>query len=282
MGELLKTLENNKKELLIRKQMLEEDIIKYSIPGYINIKNIRGRETFYLQFKDKYYQMISVYLSKDKLALCEYAFDKKTSLEAELKTIEEDLELLKNIPVHIDSNQSDKRILDDAIGLSAKYKLLFHIKKDAQPGKYFIVFYGKKKVYEIPMIYVNERYHTRISEYICSASCMVDEAADEMLKEKQTPSGNERRSSLEAQTKTGVKYSYEELDMTYLVSFYYKKKKYTIEYEPYFINEEKRKDLEISRMGFYVEDFLKNLKFKEGVSKYNERKQTVHSKTKKS
>ncbi len=280
MSNLIETLENTKAELLARKQMLEEDIQKYSIPGYINKKNIRGKETFYLQFKDRYYQMTSVYLSKDKLSLCEYAFNKKASLEDELKTVEADLELLKNIPGKIISASSNRRILDDAIGLSMKHKLLFQIKKEDNPGKYSIVIYGKKKLYEIPMIHINENYHDRVSEYITSASCIVDEFADKMLKEKEAKHAAKHDLS-KAQTKTGVKFSYERTDLLYLISFYHKKKKYTLEYVPYF-TKEKKSPLEISRMGFYVEKFVNDLKFKEEVAKFHERKQTVHTETKES
>ncbi|WP_408071435.1 hypothetical protein [Butyrivibrio sp. JL13D10] len=281
MSDLKNTLMNAKLELLTKKQILEEDIQKYNIQGYITKKNIRGRETYYLQFKDKYYKMTSVYLSKEKLSLCEYAFNKKASLEAELKAVEDDLKLLKNVPEQSVNTSNDKWILDDAIGISARHKLFFHIKRDDSTGKYIIILYGKKKSYEIPMVYINEKYHDRISEYITSASCVVDEFADEMLKEKQTKNSNSDHECSEAQTKTGIKFSYKKTDLSYLISFYNKREKYTIEYEPYFVNEQKSA-LEISRMGFYVEEFIDNLRFKEEVANYHERKQTVRTKTKKS
>ncbi|WP_026665735.1 hypothetical protein [Butyrivibrio sp. FC2001] len=282
MSDLIMTLAKRKEELLANKQMLEESVIKYSLPGYINKKNIRGKETYYLQFKDRYYRMTSVYLSKEKLLLCQYAFDKRAELETALKGIDEDLKLLQNIPAEPWNRSENGKILDDVIGLSVRHKTLFQINYDDSQGKYIITYYGKKKKYEIPMLYVNENYHQRIAEYIQSASCIVDEAVDRMFSDEMKQGSDKQYHSFKAQTKTGIKYSYEEADMTYLLNFYYKKRKYTIEYEPYFINEERKDSLEISRMGFYVEKFLHELKFKEEVSRYRERKQNVHTETKKS
>lgn len=252
-------------DLLVKKKILECNIEKYSLPGYINKKCIRGKDTFYLQFKDSYYRMTSVYLSKEKLALCKYAFNNKTDYESQLEDVDSDLKLLANIQVDevSDDEMPMGRILDDAMGISAKYKMLFHIKADDEQGRYTITFYGKKEIYEVPMIYVNEDYHQRISEYIKSAACIVDEAVGKMIEEGKIHGSDTFCESSQAQTKTGVKYSYEESDLIYLVCFYYKRKKYTLEYIPYFYKEENKKKLEITRMGFFVEKFLDGMKFNE-------------------
>ncbi len=285
MSDLENTLLKTKEDLLIKKKILDCNIKKYSLPGYINKKCIRGKDTFYLQFKDAYYRMTSVYLSKEKLALCEYAFNKKTFYESQLVDIESDLKLLENIQADeaaIAEMPIGTRIVDDAIGISAKYKMLFQIKADEVIGRYTITLYGKKENYEVPMIYVNEDCHHRILDYIKSAACIVDEAVEKMIEEVKIHTSDTFCESSRAQTKTGVKYSYEELDLIYLVSFYYKRKKYTLEYTPYFCKEENKKKLEITRMGFFVEKFLDRMKFDEEVSKYHERKQNVRIETEKS
>ena len=284
MSELYSTLKTEKINLLRKRKMTQATLCKYALPGYISLKNIRGKETYYLQYRDDSGKLISVHLSKDKLALCQKVFSEKECLEKELQEIDEDLHLLSL--VEIDSSQditadslAGSRILDNAVGISAKYKYIFYLTAGEKSGDYQIHFFTKKEIQDVPMIFVNEHLESKIGDYIISASCIVDEAADALTKES-TPSGKLTVPSTgQYRTKTGITFKYQPNDSGYTLIFFYKKKKYSIDYTPYTPNTGVVDNIELARMSFEVEQFIRINAFANEVQKYYERRQNVHTET---
>ncbi len=288
MSELYSTLKATKIDLLRKRKMTQAALTKYALPGYISLKNIRGKETYYLQYRDEYSKLISVHLSKDKLALCQSAFSQKASLEKELQEIDEDLRLLSlveidsNQDITSDDSQSSQRILDNAVGISPRHKYLFYLTAGEETGDYQIHFFTKKEIHNVPMIFVNEHLESRIGDYIISASCIVDEAADNLAKESTTSSALTLPSTSQYRTKSGIAFKYQPSKSGYTLSFFYKKKKYSIDYTPYAQYSGDINKIELARMGFKIEQFIRMNAFANEVQKYHERRQNVHTETQKS
>lgn len=283
MSSLHSTLEQTKLELLQKRQQTQGALEKCALPGYITAKNIRGIQTYYLQFRDEHNKMTSVHLSKDKLSLCQSAFEEKERCQQELNAIDDDLHLLSLVEVSPTPGPENSpeippaRILDNAVGLSPRHKYLFYLTARPQPGEYEIHFFTKKDIHEVSMVFVNEYSVDRISDYIITASCIVDEAADNMAKEKAAAQRPFLPTSGQYHTKNGTVFKFRQNGQGYVLSFFYKRKKYEIDYAPY--NEEQKgvDFIELARMGFRIEQFIRVSTFAGEVKKYYERKQNVHT-----
>jgi hypothetical protein len=95
------------------------------------------------------------------------------------------------------------RILDNAIGISSQYHILYKIVARANPGEYEIVGTFKSHKYRLPMVYVDENEIGRIKEYQKSAGLIVDRA----VKEEFTPKQNKRETTLKGVSGRGTRYS---------------------------------------------------------------------------
>ncbi len=283
-------LKKTKLHLLNKRHELETAIDRCAIPGYITAKNIRGKKTYYLQYRDAFNRMTSVHLSKKKLAFCQKAFTDKQLSENEMTIIDEDLKLLNLVDISPAitntsvSNDNHTRILDNATGISPKYKYLFYLIPRETPGEYDIHFFTKKETMITPMVFVNESAYDNIRDYIITAASIVDEAADKLpigsSKKVTKPNGDHNLPvSGQYHTRTGIHFYYSPNGSNYAITYIYKKKKYEFEYEPYTPGNDVITRIELARMGFSIERHIRINTFADEVQKYYARKQNVRPKT---
>jgi hypothetical protein len=278
MSELQEYLRETKLNLLRKQKSLQESIEKCALPGYITVKNIRGKETSYLQFRDNFYKIVSVHLSREKLIFCQNAFNEKKRLEDALTEIDHDLHLLSLVDVSDDPSLRSSatsgygRLLDNAVGISPRHKYLFYLTPKDAPGEYDIHYFAKKQLLTTSMIFVNEGARDRIRDYITSAACIVDEVSADVI-EKEIPLSGQYR------TGSGILFKYSPDKSGLSLSFVYKKKKYEIEYEPYTTYSGSISRIELARMGFFIESHIRINAFAEGIKEYYDRKQNVSAET---
>jgi hypothetical protein len=293
MSNLYEDLKNKKLHLLNKRKELASAIDRCALPGYITAKNIRGKKTYYLQYRDAYSKMTSVHLSKEKLAFCQKSLNDKEQNEQEIEGIDNDLRLLSLVDISPEiteesgENVKNTRLLANATGISPKHKYLFYLIPRDSSGEYDIHFFTKKETQIAPMIYVNESAYDKIRDYIITAASIVDETADRLSKESpQKSTKSEQNYSLpnagQYHTRTGIHFSYSPCGANYTVTYFYKKKKYEFEYETYTPGNEGIDRIELARMGFSVERHIRINTFSNEVQKYYARKQNVHPETQRS
>ena len=229
----LKLLQSYKEKLSI--QLQQKNFLKerYAVQGYISNKTIDGRKYKYLQYHTKDGELVSIYLNDTVSDLYETAVKRRQKIEHRINQIKNDLDLFSGVPLEkevgsdiLKGNIRNFRLLNNAIGISEEFHILFRLIPKTNPGEYEITATYKKRQYSAPMIYVNERYISNIGNYVKAAGIIIDETIRKDI--KIIPKIN----TLYGTTLYGIKYTAQNLKNVFMVKFKYNKETIKIEYKP--------------------------------------------------